>query len=175
MKPIKRRDALAGMGALTGAALFWGCAVNPVTGKREFMLMSEREEVEMGVEAHGQIVSEYGSLNDDSLQSWFDDRGQEMSVVTHRKHLAYTFTVLDSPVVNAFAVPGGYVYVTRGIMGYFNNESQFAGVLGHELGHVNARHTASRFSKSKVASIGLALGSIISDEFHVCMFLLILE
>ncbi|MFC1693482.1 M48 family metalloprotease [Candidatus Latescibacterota bacterium] len=120
----------------------------------------------MGNEAHGQIVAEYGSYSDTGMQDWFSERGKEMSGVTHRRHLTYHFTVLDSPVINAFAVPGGYVYVTRGIMGYFNDEAQFAGVLGHELGHVNARHTAARYSKAKLASFGIALGSIISEEFE---------
>ena len=148
-----------------GTALLSGCAVNPVTGKPEFMLMSEEEEVRMGNEAHGQIVAEYGSYNDSSMQDWFNEKGQEMAAVTQRKRLIYHFTVLDSPVINAFAVPGGYVYVTRGILGYFNNEAQFAGVLGHELGHVNARHTAARYSKAKLANLGLAIGSIFSEEF----------
>ena len=166
MKQITRRKALTELCMLTGASLLSGCAVNPVTGKREFMLMSEREEINLGSEAHGQITMQYGSYNDTTMQEWFDARGQEMSRITHRKKLTYHFTVLDSPVMNAFAVPGGFVYVTRGILGYFNNEAQFAGVLGHELGHVNGRHTAARYSKAKMANLGLAIGSIISEEFN---------
>jgi len=166
---ISRRQALVHIGKVTGVTIISGisgCAVNPVTGKREFMLMSENQEISMGGEAHGQIVTEYGSYNDNSMQEWFSGKGKEMAQVTHRKNLPWHFTVLDSPVINAFAVPGGYVYVTRGILGYFNNEAQFAGVLGHELGHVNARHTAARYSKAKLANVGLAIGSIFSEEFN---------
>ncbi|MBT4483627.1 MAG: M48 family metalloprotease, partial [Candidatus Latescibacteria bacterium] len=165
MLTITRRKALSDIGILAGVSLLSGCAVNPVTGKRQFMIMSEQKEINMGSQAHGEIVAQYGSYSDDSLQKWFDDRGQEMSKVTHRSNLTWHFTVLDSPVINAFAVPGGYVYVTRGILGYFNDEAQLAGVLGHELGHVTARHTAARYSKAKFANIGLALGSIVSEEF----------
>lgn len=166
MKSITRREALTGIGIFAGAILLPGCAINPVTGKREFMLMSESQEIDMGREAHGQIVAEYGLYDDSTIQKWFEERGMEMSKITQRKRLPWKFTVLDSPVINAFAVPGGFVYVTRGILGYFNNEAQFAGVLGHELGHVNARHTAERYSKAQLANIGLALGSIFSEEFN---------
>lgn len=165
MLKLSRREALGGICNLAGAAILSGCAVNPVTGKREFMLMSENREIALGKQADSDIIKSYGSYNDDSIQSWFDERGQEMAKVTHRSHLNYNFTVLDSPVVNAFAVPGGYVYVTRGILGYFNNEAQFAGVLGHELGHVNARHTAARYSKAQFANLTLGIGSIFSEEF----------
>jgi len=127
---ISRRSALAGMGLFTGAAFLESCAVNPVTGKREFMLMGEDEEINMGKEAHGQIVEEYGAYGDSSMQDWFTARGNEMTPFSHRKHLPWQFTVLDSPVINAFAVPGGNIYVTRGILAYFNNEAQFAGVFG---------------------------------------------
>ncbi|HDY88448.1 MAG TPA: peptidase M48 [bacterium] len=165
MITFSRREALTGICSIAGAALLSDCAVNPVTGKREFMLMSESKEISMGKQAHSDIVKSFGSFNDDTIQSWFDERGQEMAKVTHRSKLSYTFTVLDSPVVNAFAVPGGYVYVTRGILGYFNNEAQFAGVLAHELGHVNARHTAARYSKAQLANLALGIGSIFSEEF----------
>jgi predicted Zn-dependent protease len=162
---ITRRTALLDLSALAGAALFGGCAVNPVTGKRELMLMSESQEIALGKESHPQIMAEYGVYPDKSIQEWFNTRGQEMGKVTQRSQLAYTFTVLDSPVVNAFAVPGGFVYVTRGILGYFNDEAQFAGVLGHELGHVAARHSASQYSKAQLANLSLGIGAVFSEEF----------
>ncbi|MFC1561313.1 M48 family metalloprotease, partial [Candidatus Latescibacterota bacterium] len=164
-RAFSRREALAGICSVAGAAVISGCAVNPVTGKREFMLMSERQEISMGKTAHNDIQNSYGKYNDEAIQNWFNERGQEMAKATHRSKLNYTFTVLDSPVVNAFAVPGGYIYVTRGILGYFNNEAQFAGVLAHELGHVNARHTAARYSKAQLANLTLGIGSIFSEEF----------
>ena len=162
---ISRRNALSKIGLLAGVSILSGCAVNPVTGKRQLMFMSEKQEISLGEKAHEQIVNEYGSYSDSSMQEWFGERGKEMAEITHRKNLPWNFTVLDSPVINAFAVPGGYIYVTRGIIGYFNDEAQFAGVLGHELGHVNARHSALRYSKGQLANIGLALGSILSEEF----------
>ncbi|MFC1538813.1 M48 family metalloprotease [Candidatus Latescibacterota bacterium] len=165
MKAFTRREALASFLGIAGAAVLPGCSVNPVTGKREFMLMSERQEIALGEQAHGEILQTYGTYKDESVQSWFDERGQEMSKLTHRSQLKYTFVVLDSPVVNAFAVPGGFIYVTRGILGYFNNEAQFAGVLAHEFGHVNARHSAAKYSKAQVATITLGVGSIFSEEF----------
>ncbi len=165
MKAITRRQALTGLASAAGASLLGGCAINPVTGKRELMLMTETQEISLGAQAHEEISAQYGVYEDSGIQQWFDARGQAMAKVTHRANLSYTFTVLDSPVVNAFAVPGGYVYVTRGILGYFNNEAQFAGVLAHELGHVNARHSAARYSKSQLASLALNIGSIFSEEF----------
>ena len=168
MQAMNRREAIHRIGLLGGAAAaagLTGCATNPVTGRTEFMLMSERQEISMGQEAHGQIQTQYGVYASDDIQQWFSGSGTTMAKISHRKHLPWTFTVLDSPVINAFAVPGGYIYVTRGILGYFNDEAQMAGVLGHELGHVTARHTAARYSKAKVATFGLALGSIFSEEF----------
>ncbi len=162
---LSRRKALAGMGLFAGVTALSGCSVNPVTGKPELMLMTENQEISMGTEAHDQIVAEYGAYQDNSLQEWFGEKGDKMALHTQRRNLPWKFTVLDSPVINAFAVPGGFIYVTRGILAYFNNEAQFAGVLGHELGHVNARHTASTYSKAKLANLGIAVGSIVSQEF----------
>ncbi len=168
MNLYTRRDALSRIGLLTGAAAtaaFAGCAKNPVTGKREFMLMSEKEEIAMGRQAHEEIKSQYGVYDSQQIQDWFNERGQEMAKISHRPGLPWTFTMMDSPVVNAFAVPGGFVYETRGILAYFNDEAQMAGVLGHEIGHVNARHTAINYSRAQVAQYGLAIGSIFSEEF----------
>ena len=165
MRNIPRRNALSGFAALAGLPFIQSCAVNPVTGKFELMLLSIEKEIKMGVQADREISQNYGIYDDESIGVFFDQKGQEMSRVTHRKNLKYTFRVLDSPVVNAFAVPGGFVYVTRGILAFFNDEAQFAGVLGHELGHVNARHTAKRYSKAIIANFGLQIGTLFSEEF----------
>ena len=130
------------------------------------MLMSESKEIDMGKKAHGDIIKTFGVFNDEKLEGWLTEKGKEMGKVTQRSNLDYSFTVLDSPVVNAFAVPGGYVYFTRGILGYFNNEAQFAGVLAHELGHINYRHSASQYSKAQLANMTLLIGSIFSEEFN---------
>ncbi len=142
------------------------CAKNPVTGKREVMLMSESEEIKLGAESDPEIVAEFGVFENPELQSFINEKGNEMAKVSHRSSLPFHFKILDSPVVNAFALPGGYVYFTRGILAHFNNEAQFAGVLGHEIGHVTARHGANQYSKQMLAEIGLAIGASISKELE---------
>ena len=145
--------------------LFQRCAVNPVTGKKEFMLLSKDQEIEMGKQSDPEIIATYGLYKNDAMQAFIDKKGQAMAAISHRPELTYKFRILDSPIVNAFAVPGGYVYFTRGIMAHFNNEAEFAGVLGHEIGHIAARHSAKQYSRAMAAQLGLALGSIVSEEF----------
>lgn len=142
------------------------CAKNPVTGKREFMLLSKDRERAMGVQSDESVVNTFGLYNDQQLQQYIDARGEEMAKISHRPELDYEFKLLDSPVINAFAVPGGFVYFTRGIMAYFNSEAEFAGVLGHEIGHVAARHSAKQYSKQTLAQVGLVAGALVSDEFR---------
>ncbi|MBF9255135.1 M48 family metalloprotease [Pontibacter sp. 172403-2] len=145
--------------------LFNSCATNPVTGGRDFILVSEEQEIAMGREADPQIVAQFGLYEDPELQKFIQEKGQQMAAISHRPNIKYEFKILDSPVINAFAVPGGYVYFTRGIMAYFNNEAQFAGVLGHEIGHIAARHSAQQQSKAVLAQVGLIAGMVISPEF----------
>ncbi len=140
------------------------CSRNPVTGKRELMLMSESQEIALGKEADPSIVAEYGLYENPALQAFINDKGKQMAAISHRSNLPFSFKILDSPVVNAFAIPG-YVYFTRGIMAHFNNEAEFAGVLGHEIGHITARHTASQQSKQMLAQIALIGGMIASKDF----------
>lgn len=142
------------------------CSTNPVTGKKDFMLMSKEQEIAMGQESDPGITAFFGLYNDQQLQNFIDKKGQEMVDVSHRQDLKYEFKIVDSPVVNAFAVPGGYVYFTRGIMAHFNNEAEFAGVLGHEIGHIAARHSAKQYSKAMAAQLGLVVGSIVSEDFR---------
>lgn len=141
------------------------CATNPVTGKKDFMLMSTQQEIAMGKQSDPDIVNHFGLYKDDALQKFIEEKGQKMAAVSHRKDLKYEFKIVDSPVVNAFAVPGGYVYFTRGIMAHFNNEAEFAGVLGHEIGHITARHSAKQYSKAMLAQVGLIAGMVVSPEF----------
>jgi predicted Zn-dependent protease len=137
-----------------------------VTGKKEFSLMSESQEIAMGKEYDPSVVAQFGVYNDDKLQAFINEKGQEMAAISHRPQLPYEFKILDSPVVNAFAVPGGYVYFTRGIMAHFNNEAEFAGVLGHEIGHITARHSARQATRQTLAQIALIGGMIASEEFR---------
>ncbi|MBC7866818.1 MAG: M48 family metalloprotease [Gloeobacteraceae cyanobacterium ES-bin-316] len=140
------------------------CARNPVTGKRQVVLMSEAQEIAMGQEADPQIVAQYGLYNDKALQAFITEKGKAMAAISHRPQLNYEFKVVDSEILNAFAVPGGYVYFTRGIMAHFNNEAEFAGVLGHEIGHITARHTVVQQSKQLFGQLGLIAGIIIKPE-----------
>jgi predicted Zn-dependent protease len=162
MKNISRREVLFELCALSGAVALGGCAVNPATGRREFMLVSEQDEIDMGRKAHPQILKSYGVYNNPGIQDFVNSIGQNIVSITPRKNLKFTFTVLESPVVNAFAVPGGYVYINRGILAYFNDEAQFAGVLAHEIGHVVARHSAEQISKEKLTNLSLGIGSLLS-------------
>jgi predicted Zn-dependent protease len=145
--------------------LFDSCAKNPVSGKREVMLMSTDQEIAMGKQADPAIVAQFGLYQNEQLQRFINEKGKQMAAVSHRKDLPYEFKIVDSPVINAFAVPGGFVYFTRGIMAHFNNEAEFAGVLGHEIGHITARHSAQQQSKSMLAQVGLIVGMVVSPTF----------
>lgn len=137
-----------------------GCSTNPVTGRQQLSFMSEDQEVAMGRETDPQIVAQFGEYQDAELAAYVNQIGQSMARLSHRSSLNYTFRVLDSPVINAFALPGGYVYFTRGILAHFNSEAELAGVMGHEIGHVTARHGADRYTKVQLASISLGLGGL---------------
>ncbi|MGD9041777.1 MAG: M48 family metalloprotease [Desulfobacteraceae bacterium] len=148
--------------------LLWtaSCAVNPVSGQRELMLISEKEEIQLGGQTDADVVRQFGIYDDKKLTAYVNDLGQRMGKVSHRPRLAYHFKVLDVSVVNAFAVPGGYVYFTRGILASLNSEAELAGVLGHEIGHITARHSAQQISRAQLAQMGMAAGSLISPEFR---------
>jgi predicted Zn-dependent protease len=142
------------------------CSRNPVTGKKELMFMSESQEIALGKESDPSIVASFGLYENPELQAFIADRGNQMAKLSHRPSLPYEFKILDSPVVNAFAVPGGYVYFTRGIMAHFNNEAEFAGVLGHEIGHITAKHSARQQTTQILGQLGLIIGVIASEDFR---------
>jgi predicted Zn-dependent protease len=141
------------------------CAVNPVTGKKQLMLMSEAQEVALGAQYDPTVISTFGEYKSDELLAFMRKEGDEMGKISHRPNLQYHFKILDTPVVNAFAVPGGYIYFTRGILAQFNNEAELIGVLGHEMGHITARHSASQQSKQQLGQVLLIGGMIASKEF----------
>jgi predicted Zn-dependent protease len=146
--------------------LFWipSCAVNPVSGKQELMLLSETDEINLGRGTDVRIVQEYGLVEDPKSIAYLNDICQRLGKVSHRPNLNYHFKILDVSVVNAFAVPGGYVYFTRGILASVNSEAELAGLLGHEIGHITARHSAKQYSKAQLAQLGLGVGSIFADS-----------
>jgi len=142
------------------------CATNPATGAKELMLISESQEIAMGQGYDKDVLASVGLYGDTALQRWIQQFGLQLAAKSERPNLPWTFHVVDDPAVNAFAIPGGYIYVTRGILAYLNSEAELAGVVGHEIGHVTARHSVSQMSKQQLAQVGLAIGSIASPDFE---------
>jgi predicted Zn-dependent protease len=163
---MKRNITVAILGACLLCLLLWilSCATNPVTGKKELMLLSEADEIKLGQETDLQVVREYGLYEDPKLAADLNGICQRLGKLSHRPTLTYHFKILDTSVVNAFAVPGGYVYFTRGILATFNNEAELAGVMGHEIGHITARHSARQYSRAQLAQMGLGVGSLFIDS-----------
>jgi predicted Zn-dependent protease len=141
-----------------------GCARNPVTGKSELSLVSESQEIQMGKEAAAQVAQTIGFYNDAKVQSYVAEIGERMAAKSERPNLPWEFHVVDDAAVNAFAIPGGFIYVTRGLMGAINTEAELATVLGHEIGHVTYRHSVQQISKAQLAQLGLGIGSILSSD-----------
>ena len=129
------------------------CAVNPVTGKQDFVMISENQEIQMGREYNAQILKQYPVYQDQILQEYVQSIGDSLALKSHRPELVYRFTVLDSPDINAFALPGGYIYINRGLMSYLSSEEELAAVLGHEIGHVTARHSVRQYSQAQLMGI----------------------
>lgn len=140
------------------------CAVNPVTGERELALISERQEIEMGREYAAQVEQQVGVVPDSGLQAYVEGIGLGMARASERPDLPWRFRVLDDPTPNAFAVPGGFIYVTRGLMDLMGSEAQLASVLGHEIGHVTARHSVSQISRAQLLQLGLGIGVALLPE-----------
>jgi predicted Zn-dependent protease len=159
LRSLLRAGALALAVALLAAC---GSNVkNPVTGRTERTVMDERAELAEGKKGHQEVLKEYTPLANPALQAYVNEIGQRLAKASHRPELPWTFTVLDSPEVNAFALPGGYIYITRGIMAYLNSEADLAGVLGHEIGHVTARHGAQRATRAQNAGLGVLAATVL--------------
>ncbi len=153
--------ALAGL-ALAAAA----CSVNPATGERQLALIGQGQEIELGRQADREIAAAMGLYPDERVQGYVAQLGRGLAQRAERPDLPWTFRVLDDPVVNAFALPGGFIYVTRGLMTHLDSEAQLAAVLGHEIGHVTARHSVERLSKQQLAGLGLAVGMVLEPELR---------
>ncbi len=149
-----------GVVACALAASVAACATNPVTGKRQLALMSEEQEIAAGQENDVQVRKEMGVYGDRALEEYITGIGMRLARVSERPDLPWHFTVVDVPAINAFALPGGYIYITRGILPFLGDESELAGVLGHEIGHVTARHAVEQYSRATGATLGVLLGSI---------------
>lgn len=164
MPAVTRIHALrrAGVALALGASLAT-CAVNPVTGKNELSFISEGQEISMGRDYAAQVTQELGAYPDSGVQAYVSRLGRELAAGTERPQLPWAFTVMDDPTVNAFALPGGFIFVTRGILTHMNSEAELATVLGHEIGHVTARHSVQQMTRQQVMQIGMVAGSIASE------------
>ena len=165
MRPDRHRVLrLAAVAALSvGAAT---CAVNPATGKRELSLVGESQEIALGLEGAKAAAAQMGIYPDSTVQRYVASLGQQVAKVGERPGLPWSFTVVDDPIVNAFALPGGPIFVSRGILTYMNSEAQLVSVLGHEVGHVTAKHSVNQMSKQQLLGGLLTVGMIVRPELQ---------
>jgi predicted Zn-dependent protease len=158
---LGRRAGAVVLGAMLLAGTACTPVVNPATGERQYTALSQEDEVSLGRSEHPKVMAEYGgAYRDPALQAYVSEVGNRLASRSELPDLKFTFTLLDSDIVNAFALPGGYVYVTRGLLALPQNEAELAGVLGHEIGHVTARHTAQRVTQGQYAQVGAGLATI---------------
>jgi predicted Zn-dependent protease len=162
----ERRHVLTTIKLLTLVAALAGCARNPVTGNREFVLISEGQEISMGQEGAKEVEASIGLVDDAELQAYVRRIGTRLAAASERPNLPWRFGVIDDPTPNAFALPGGPIYITRGLMSLMDSEAELAAVLGHEIGHITARHSVSQMSRSQLAQLGLGLGMIFVPQLQ---------
>ncbi len=156
--PTRRRRTRLALAAIAIAA----CATNPVTGRRELALVSEAQEIEMGRQGAQEVAQSLGLVDDQALQRYVEGIGMALARRSERPDLPWSFRVVDDPVPNAFALPGGPIFVTRGLLALMSNEAELASVLGHEIAHITARHSVRQISRQQAAQVGLVFGSILS-------------
>ncbi|MGH1398971.1 MAG: M48 family metalloprotease [Alphaproteobacteria bacterium] len=151
---------------LLSALMLGACSTNPATGAKQFTaLMSPAQENTVGAQEHKKIAAQYGLYKDSAINAYVSEIGQRVTQKTERPDVKYKFYVLDSPIVNAFALPGGYIYISRGLLALANSEAQVAAVLAHEAGHITGRHSAERYSRGVVTSLGAGvLGAVIGSS-----------
>lgn len=143
---------------ILAALMLGGCTVNPATGQQQFTgLLSASQEASIGASEHDNIRKTYGEFVTGPIADYVNRIGQKVAANTERADVQYKFYVIDSPIVNAFALPGGYIYLSRGLIALANNEAELAGVIAHEIGHVTGRHAAARMSQGALVGIGAAI------------------
>ena len=143
---------LAGLTAIV-AVMLGSCSVNPATGSPDLVFIGESKEIEMGRELHEKILESTPIYQSKGLTTYVNEVGQKLAKVSHRPDLEYTFTIVDSPDINAFALPGGFIYINRGLLGYLQTEAQMAAVLAHEIAHVTARHSVRQDTARKGSGV----------------------
>ncbi len=161
---LTRREFLrvAGLG---GAAFAVGCVVNPVTGKQQLMLVSREQEIALDRESSPhQFSADYGPVQDSGLNSYISKVGLSIAAHSHRPDMPYSFRCVNACYANAYAFPGGSIATTRGLLVNLNSEAELAALLGHEIGHVNARHTAQQMTKKMLLGVALAIGTVVVAE-----------
>ncbi|MCH8175883.1 MAG: M48 family metalloprotease [Proteobacteria bacterium] len=138
------------------------CAINPATGSANLVLMSERKEKEIGLEEHEKVLNSMPMFEDEELLAYVREVGNKVAKVSHRPDLDYYFHIIDSPEINAFALPGGYVYVNRGLLTFMNSEAELAAVLAHEIGHITARHAVQQQARGALAKTVATVGGFVT-------------
>jgi predicted Zn-dependent protease len=156
------RRALAAAVLVVAAA----CATNPATGRRDLMLIGEGQEIALGKQEDAKAVAAYGTYPDDALARWVESLGLALAARSERPTLPWSFRLADDAAVNAFAAPGGFIFVTRGILAHLDSEAELAMVMGHEVGHVTGRHLARQLSQQQLATLGLGVGMIAVPELQ---------
>lgn len=141
-----------------------GCATNPVSGKREIRLFSDKDEVTLGTQTKQAIILQYGLVDDPQLQAYIEEMGKKLVSVSERKYLPYNFTILNTPMINAFAAPGGCIFVTKGILLALKNDGELATIIGHEIGHVSARHSMGALEKQYGYQIAFKITEVITKK-----------
>jgi predicted Zn-dependent protease len=154
------------MSAAAVMVLLGACSLNPATGQRQLALIGEQQEIALGQQAAQSALAQFGRYDDAELQAYVAGVGQRLAAASERPNLPWSFTVVDDPVVNAFALPGGPIFVTRGILAHFGSEAELASVLGHEIGHVTARHSVEQMSTAQLANLGLGVAMIASESLR---------
>jgi predicted Zn-dependent protease len=161
---MRTMRAAAGWLAVPALLAVIACSTNPATGRRQLNLYSQEQEIALGRQYDQQVLQQIGAYQDRDLQAYVDRLGRELAARSERPDLPWHFAVVDDPAVNAFALPGGYIYVTRGLLDHLGSEAELAGVMGHEIGHVTGRHSVNQLSKQQLTQLGLTLGMILSPQ-----------
>ena len=152
-------SVLTGLLVVSGLA---SCAVNPATGGANLVLMSESREKEVGAEEHAKVLASQPVYQDEALLAYVTEVGNRVAAASHRPDLEYTYTIIDSPAINAMALPGGYVYINRGLLTFINTEAQLAAVIAHEIGHITARHAVQQQARGRLANAVAQVGGFVT-------------
>ena len=166
MRPKFGSWAMWALAIILSAVLAAACAYNPVTGRPQLALISEEQEVQLGRQSAEQVRQSIGLVDNAALEAYVQKVGRSLAALSERPELPWSFQVVDDPTPNAFALPGGFIFVTRGMLAYMDSEAELAAVLGHEIGHVTARHSVQQISRQQLAQLGLGLGMIFVPELR---------